>query len=234
MSRFSQNLLSICVGLLTLCAVQAAQAQTPTNTTLAITGDLAAVGMIQGPDGNFYSTTGTNAQTCNANPPNFCSYIYEITPAGVVTKFHSFQPVPNDSYPVNSDGTLPGSLLVGTDGNLYGICTQGGAFGYGTVFQITMGGVFTTLYSFATVSATPASLMQASDGYLYGAFPGGIFKISTSGTFSVFHTFPLGSAPNVYDYPEGYNPSSMMQGSDGNFYVTMAQPPGTNPAREGA
>ncbi len=235
MSRLSQNLLSICLALLTLCAIQAAQAQTPTNTTLAITGDLAAVGMIQGPDGNYYSTTGTNAQSCNVNSSNFCSYIYKITSAGVVTKFHSFQPVPNDSYPVNSDGALPTSLLVGTDGNLYGICTQGGAFGYGTVFQITMGGVFTTLYSFSTVSVSPASLMQASDGYLYGVFLGGIFKISTSGSYSVFHTFPLGSAPNVYNYPEGYDPTSIMQGSDGNFYVTMAQPAGPTPAaREGA
>jgi uncharacterized repeat protein (TIGR03803 family) len=62
-----------------------------------------------------------------------------------------------------------------TDGNLYGATNGGGAEGFGTLFEITPGGKFTTLYSFCSqkdcadgVQPERAGLLQATDGNFYG------------------------------------------------------------------
>src|SRR5713226_6501116 len=78
-----------------------------------------------------------------------------------------------------TDGKFPyASLLQATDGNFYGTTSQGGAFGLGTVFQITPDNTVTVLHSFAggTDGARPyAALIQATDGNFYGTtiFGGG-------------------------------------------------------------
>src|SRR5258708_37232303 len=60
--------------------------------------------------------------------------------AQVYTTLHSFN---------ITDGADPhSSLIQASDGNLYGTTLYGGTVGYGTVFQITIGGAFTTLDSF--------------------------------------------------------------------------------------
>ena len=56
--------------------------------------------------------------------------VFQMTPAGVVTVLHSFAGAP-------ADGQIPfGSLIQGSDGNLYGMTTAGGAHSLGTVFKI--------------------------------------------------------------------------------------------------
>ena len=40
----------------------------------------------------------------------------------------------------------PSSLIQGSDGNFCGTTIQGGADGYGTLFQVSPAGVVTTLY----------------------------------------------------------------------------------------
>ena len=50
-----------------------------------------------------------------------------------------------------------GGLIEGTDGSFYGTTTQGGAWGFGTVFKIDATGIVTTLHSFnSTDGASPA------------------------------------------------------------------------------
>jgi uncharacterized repeat protein (TIGR03803 family) len=39
--------------------------------------------------------------------------------------------------PRNDGGNPAGSLVFGADGNLYGTTVSGGAYGYGTVFELT-------------------------------------------------------------------------------------------------
>ena len=93
------------------------------------------------------------------------------------------------------DGSQPflGPLLQGTDGNLYGTTASGGANNKGTVFEITLAGVLTTVYSFSGSSgANPlngnygvnptAGLIQATDGNLYGTTNAG--GTNGDGTFS--------------------------------------------------
>lgn len=102
-----------------------------------------------------------------------------------------------------TEGNLPlGSLIRGTDGNYYGTTSAGGNFSNaGTIFKITPAGTYTVLRHLNPTSdgGTPTgSLLQAADGYLYGLTSAGgtyksgtIFKISTSGSFSVIRQLNL-------------------------------------------
>ncbi len=85
-----------------------------------------------------------------------------------------------------SDGSNPvGTLLLASDGNLYGTAQGGGANGQGVIFRVTPAAPYpyTVLYSFSAVDsqkrntdgAQPlAFLIQGQDGALYGtAYSGG-------------------------------------------------------------
>ena len=66
----------------------------------------------------------------------------------------------------------------------------------------------------------PASIIQASDGNLYGttAGPGGggIFKITEAGKLTVLYT--LTTNPQTGFYDQGYDPTSLAEGTDGFLY----------------
>ena len=133
-----------------------------------------------------------------------------------------------------SDGNNPfPSLIEASDGNLYGTTYSGGSTGAGTVFKIsnpTTSPTESVIYSFAGGSdgSNPyASVVQASDGNLYGMMTSGgssgagtVFKISnptTSPTESVIYSFTGGS--------EGAGPvAAVVQASDGNLYGTTPTP----------
>jgi len=103
----------------------------------------------------------------------------------------------------NTDGASPyASLVQATNGDLYGTTHCGGANGAGTVFEISLSGTLSTLYSFCAQSACAdgelpyAPLVQATNGNLYGTtFSGGVsnggtvFKISQSGTLTTLYMF---------------------------------------------
>ena len=122
--------------------------------------------LVQGRDGNFYGTT----QTGGANNQGM---IFSVTPAGAFTMLYSFS-----GFGSQNRGNNPvAGLIQASDGNFYGTTQFGGANGEGSVFEITPGGQFTTLYSFTSVSLTDvntdgaqpvAALVQGSDGSLYG------------------------------------------------------------------
>jgi uncharacterized repeat protein (TIGR03803 family) len=165
--------------------------------------------LVQGSDGNFYGTTENGGTNGGAGT------VFKMTPSGTLTRLYSFSG--------GSDGAVPvAGLVQGVDGNFYGTTYQGGAYGFGTVFEITSSGALTTLYSFTGGSdgENPwGGLLQASDGNLYGTTQAG----GTYGYGTVFQIAPNGPLNTLVQF-EGYNganPSAaLIQASDGNLYGT--------------
>jgi uncharacterized repeat protein (TIGR03803 family) len=194
--------------------------------------------LIQGPDGNLYGTTysggANNNSVCEYNYFTGCGTVFKVTPTGVLTVIYSF--CPQDYCP---DGHAPeAGLVLGRDGNFYGTTSSGGVTnppcdytGCGTVFKITPDGTFTTLYSFCSLPQcadgvfSSASLVQASDGNLYGITNGGgtsdpaggtVFRITPSGALTTIYSFCSRSDCADGDVPYG----GLTQGADGNLYGT--------------
>ncbi|MGO8673175.1 MAG: choice-of-anchor tandem repeat GloVer-containing protein, partial [Capsulimonadaceae bacterium] len=164
-------------------------------------------GLVQGTDGNFYGTT-TDGGSGNG-------VVFEITAAGALTDLYSFGAA-------STDGQWPDAGLVqGTDGNFYGTTEFGGAASDGTVFQVTPGGVLTTLISFTGTNGDEpqADLVQGSNGNLYGTTAwGGAF-----GDGSAFDVTPAGELTTLHSFDgvDGVGlEGSLVQGDDGNYYGT--------------
>src|ERR1039458_6899824 len=120
-----------------------------------------------------------------------------------------------------------GLFAQGRDGNLYSTSQAGDLLNgqrYGTVFQLTPAGSVTVVHSFTGQNAQGGfpngGLTLGTDGSLYGTSVGDglgygtVFKITTSGQFTVLHNFKGGLT-------EGVAPlAAPIQGTDGNFYGT--------------
>ena len=187
--------------------------------------------VVQATDGNFYGTTwigGANSCVISGTD-NGCGTVFKITAGGTLTTLHSFDA---------SEGAGPlGGLVQSTNGNFYGTTRtppggEGGAYGYGTVFEITSSGTLTTLHRFdGTDGAYPyAGLVQATDGNLYGTTTNGgannvctsggcgtVFKITPAGAFTTLYSFC--TQPNCTD---GAGPFGLVQATDGNLYGATA------------
>ena len=169
--------------------------------------------LIQATDGNFYGA----AAVANS----LGGEVFRVTPAGEISTVYSFC-----SLPDCADGQSPGTPILGSDGNLYGV-TSGGSWNSGTIYKLTLGGKLTTLHMFHCFGSScpeggdPMGIIQASDGNFYGTTQGGgtggmIFRISATGAFKLLYTFC--SLTNCTD---GGGPvAPPMQGRDGNFYGT--------------
>lgn len=117
--------------------------------------------------------------------------------------------------------------IQATDGNFYGATSEGGGgtctFGCGTIYQITADGAFSVLYSFPGPWGAPSSLIQASDGNLYGTtiWGGGSSNCSsTDGCGAVYRITLQGVFTTLYSFNKAAGPSSLIEASDGNFYGT--------------
>ena len=156
---------------------------------------------VQAPDGNLYGTTGNGT----------VAPLYKITPSGT---FSVVVNLPAQSY---------SPLVVGTDGNLYGMTLYGGTFNRGTAFQFApKTKKLKIIHNFeANTGYVPEGpLTQAADGFLYGTCSSGgsaaggvVFKMSTGGSYTVLYNFDSSSPAN------GATPTAgLVQGSDGFLY----------------
>ena len=187
--------------------------------------------LLQASDGNFYGTTasgGANHITkfCSSNG---CGTVFEITPAGKLTRIYSFCSLANCA-----DGTAAtGGLVQAVNGNLYGVAERGGAHGGGTFFEITAAGKLTTLYDFCaqpqcTDGAGPqGAIVQATDGNFYGTTSAGgtnsygtVFELTPEGTLTTLYNFCAQSQCAI----EGAYPGAgLLQTTNGTFYGTTQQ-----------
>jgi uncharacterized repeat protein (TIGR03803 family) len=190
--------------------------------------------LVQATDGNFYGTTGGGGSGANCTNDGSCGTIFKITPQGTLTTLYNFCTQTNCA-----DGYGPrGSLIQANDGDLYGVTVDGGAntksgsSGYGTVFKITTAGVFTSLYSFCTLTNCadgyePTGILQATDGNFYGAtsyggasYYGTLFKLTSAGVLTTLHNFCTKGGQHCTD---GEYPGALVQATDGNFYGVAYQ-----------
>ena len=170
--------------------------------------------LVQGSDGYLYGSTSVGGT-------NNSGTVFKINTNGALISLHSFTG--------GNDGANPqAALVLGSDGNLYGV-TEGGArrnqhgLGQGTVFKINTNGTLTSLHLFTggNDGGNPGGgLVRGSDGNLYGTtYIGGtsnsgtVFKISTNGALMNLYSFTGGN--------DGANPqAALVQGADGNLYGT--------------
>jgi uncharacterized repeat protein (TIGR03803 family) len=106
---------------------------------------------VQAPDGNLYGVTAAGTTSGN---------VYRVAPDG--TGFGVI---------ASLGVAMLDPLIVGEDGNLYGVTDSGGAYGFGMIFQSTLAGQVTPLYSFhgGTDGGRPhGRLLWGLDGMLYG------------------------------------------------------------------
>lgn len=195
--------------------------------------------LVQEFDGNVYGADyGWHPTYGNAGS------IFRATTSGEITTIYTFCSAPNCT-----DGIQPGGLVVGTDGNIYGVTFQGGgnteancnfygtSSSCGTLFKITPAGELTTLYNFcsqancADGSLPVGPLIQATDGNFYGMTRAGgnpeYCPFNSGGCGTIFKISANGQFTMLYafckstDCPDGALPfSSLVEGHDGNFYGT--------------
>jgi uncharacterized repeat protein (TIGR03803 family) len=181
-------------------------------------------GLILGNSGTLYGVTypgGANAR----------GVIFMIPRGGSETVLYSF--TGNGGVAASTDGAAPSSLLLGSDGNLYGTTESGGASNEGTVFEYTSGGVESVIYSFtghggvpsSTDGAMPVGLIQGSDGSFYGttllggANDGGTAFNVASGVETVIYSFG-GGPTGASSSSDGIAPLGALLQVDGIFYGT--------------
>ena len=146
--------------------------------------------LIEGPDGNLYGATASGGKGYD-DPPGFFGYgiVFRIGKTGsgfqVIHRFCSVMPS-------CSDGAYPaGGLVAGTDGNIYGVTSQGGTGSgcpqpaCGTIFRVTpSSGAYQVVFSFsASTGQEPTGLTLAPDGTIYGlTLQGGVLFHYTPAT----------------------------------------------------
>jgi uncharacterized repeat protein (TIGR03803 family) len=177
--------------------------------------------LVQGLDGNFYGTTteGGANKVCldeESGKDVGCGTVFKVTPGGTVTVLHSFD---------KTDGSFPlTGLVLGSNGNFYGVTSAGGGDADGTVFEITPGGTLTTLVHFdGTNGRAPlVPLVQGSNGNFYGATSTGgangdgtVFEITPAGTLTTLHSFC-----SLAKCADGEDPNGLIQAANGNLYGT--------------
>jgi uncharacterized repeat protein (TIGR03803 family) len=139
-------------------------------------------------NGNLYGTTQGSSFQGGVGP----GAVYELSPNGVggwnESTLYTFC-----SLPGCADGEYPndGTLLFDSLGNIYGTTEFGGAYGYGTVFELSpVGGSWTetVLYSFANngdgaYPVNPGFFDSAGNlyGTLFAGTASGVFELSPSG-----------------------------------------------------
>jgi uncharacterized repeat protein (TIGR03803 family) len=181
-------------------------------------GSNPSAGLVQGNDGNFYGTSSSGGAYGEGT-------IFKITPSGTLKTLYSFCSQTNCP-----DGAHPyAGLVQANNGNFYGTTALAGPHNYGTVFEITPTGVFTTLYGFCARRNCPdggnpeTALTQGSDGNLYGtttsggaAFFGFLFKMTLAGKITPLYNFC--SQTNCVD--GSYPRAPLIQATNGKLYGT--------------
>ncbi len=168
-------------------------------------------------DGNFYGVASHGGD-------NSFGSLFRMTPAGEVRTMFSFGTIDMD---LMSPSSAP---VEGSDGFIYGAALLNVGMEGGGIYKMTPSGVTTVVHVFEALdwstptNSLPNGLVLGSDGNFYGTTQrvdysstgkGSVFKMDLDGNVTTLATF-TGA--------DGAKPtSSLVQGTDGNFYGTTFQ-----------
>jgi len=134
-------------------------------------------------------------------------------------------------------GSQPDSRpVLGSDGAIYGMTLDGGKYGTGVIYRLDrQSQQYTLLHTFSALNANGYNLDGAYPGVALTAGPGNVFygmatsggkngngtvfRITTSGDFSVLHTFSALNA-NANNEDGAYPLRTIVVDNDGNLYGT--------------
>ena len=175
---------------------------------LFLKGEQPVIGFAQGADRNLYGITESGGTTNQG-------VMYRLTTAKIFKVLHNFC--------TQSCTDIPGPIILGQDGNFYGVQCEGGA-----IFQMTPAGQITILHTFSDLQLVYGNLVGASDGNFYGA-------VEYGGQTNIFLMTPTGSVTLIYQLQSGEGAAvvSLLQASDGNLWG-LTTDGGPQPARPGA
>jgi uncharacterized repeat protein (TIGR03803 family) len=203
-------------------------------------------GVVMDSAGNLYGVTLSGGHSsCNRKDPPYCGTVYELDPKGKLTVLHSFTggsdgAAPSGNLILDTAGNLYGVTIFG--GDLSCPLVIAGRSGCGVVFKMDPTGNETVLYAFTggADGASPAAgsgLVMDADGNIYGVAQyggefgqqcevqpgydnygcGTVFKLSSSGVFTVLHEFNN-------DGSEGVTPNGgLVLDPSGNLYGTTQE-----------
>ncbi|MDB6173895.1 MAG: 3-carboxymuconate cyclase [Chthoniobacteraceae bacterium] len=168
--------------------------------------------VVEGVDGSFYGTTSSGGLQGFGT-------LFKLT-GTVRTTLLEFTGTEGGAKGAQASGRL----LLGKDGNFYGVTANGGAKNFGTIFKVTPAGLLTTLVEFSGIEGSAlgrspyGGLIEGTDGNFYGTTNSGgansnagtVFKLTPGGAFTTLVSFTGSGSPF----------SALTQGSDGNIYGT--------------
>ncbi len=166
--------------------------------------------LVQGTDGQLYGAA-------------MYQSIYRITQGGPKLVYNFVPQCP--------DGCYPQSLILGSDRSFYGVTSDGGASGHGSVFRINGAGELTTLASFCTNGNCDGSypympMVQAENADFFGVTlfggkhnSGTVFKLSRDGELTTVYDFC--AQTNCTDGQSPVGPLVLTSG--GNLYGATRQ-----------
>lgn len=164
------------------------------------TGFYASGNYVMDKSGDIYGTEGGDGGVTS------WGLIYKWSPVSGYSVLHTFN---------GTDGSYPNALRQNSSGDLYGTTSGGGSKGFGTVFRMSSGGGFSTLYNFC-------SKANCADG----SYPIGPLTLDSRGnifgvvSFGVFELAPGRGEGLLYNSGSVFMGPGLVMDKSGNLYGT--------------
>ncbi len=195
----------------------------------AADGQWPEAGLAVGPDGALYGTTFFSGPRGQPALRHGLGSVFRLsTTDHAVSTIYDFQ-----ANGCTQDGSDPvATMTLGSDGNLYGVARDGGAYNKGAIFRIQPNGAEQILYSFGSIPTDcrlPAGqLLELPGGSFLGTtLNGGAYEDPSSNNLggTVFLLTADGTYTRLADFGANATDGQMLAGGmtlgpDGNYYGT--------------
>jgi uncharacterized repeat protein (TIGR03803 family) len=179
-------------------------------------------GVVQGTNGYLYGATEAGGSQV---PVSSSGTVFKISTTGTET-------ILDNLYTEGLSGSWA-ALALATNGDFYGLSNSPGV-----PYKVTPSGAFTTYTGACTVDCgidPNATMVQASNGDLYGTMQGGgaygqgtIFKLTLAGELTTLHSF-CATRNEQGDCRDGVGPyTALVQGANGELYGATQSGGSTN------